>query len=70
MTTVKLKFDEKTETGKMVKQLLKAFKQLSEVKIIEEKTPNNETLQAMANVKKGKTIKTSNYTDFLSKINS
>jgi hypothetical protein len=69
MTTVTLKFNENSKSGKFVKKLLDAIVGFTDVKVIEEKTPNPETQKAMENVKSGKTTKTNGVDDFLQQMN-
>jgi hypothetical protein len=68
MTTVTLKFNENSKSGKIVKKLLEAINSLSDVKVVEDKVPNIETQKAMENVKAKKTIKTNGMDDLLSQI--
>jgi hypothetical protein len=63
MTTVII-----TNKSKAAKQMVEFLKTQPYAKVIEEKIPNNTTLRAIEELRKGKTIKCDTFDDYIEKV--
>lgn len=68
MATLTVKINERTNFGKALLALLEVG--ISEKKVELINTPNAETIKAIEDVQKGKTIKAKNAADLIRKLNS
>ena len=69
MATITLKINERSNFGKAILELIKIG--ISENKGVELiKTPNEETIKAIEEVKAGKVIKAKNATELIKKLNA
>ena len=69
MATITLKINERSNFGKAILELIKTG--ISENKGVELiKTPNEETIKAIEEVKAGKVIKAKNATELIKKLNA